>query len=102
MARKERRAEYRLTPAAQSDLEAIWLYSLDAWGGDRARRYTDDLTAAFKRLAKNPRLGMSSDHIREGYRMARVGRHVIFFRVTDYGIAVIRVLHDRMDALRHL
>jgi len=27
---------------------------------------------------------------------------MIYFRVTDYGIAVIRVLHDRMDAPRHL
>jgi plasmid stabilization system protein ParE len=29
-------------------------------------------------------------------------RHMIYFRVTDYGIAVIRILHDRMDAPRHL
>jgi len=26
---------------------------------------------------------------------------VIYLRVTDYGIAVVRVLHDRMDAPRH-
>ena len=28
-------------------------------------------------------------------------RNTIYFRVTDYGIAVVRVLHDRMDATRH-
>jgi plasmid stabilization system protein ParE len=28
--------------------------------------------------------------------------YTVYFRVTDYGIAVIRVLHDRMDAPRHL
>ena len=44
-------AEYRLTPAAERDLESIWSYTT---------------------------------------------------RMTDFGIAVVRVLHDRMDALRHL
>jgi len=27
---------------------------------------------------------------------------MIYFRATDYGIAVVRVLHERMDAPRHL
>jgi len=27
---------------------------------------------------------------------------MVYFRMTDYGIAVIRVLHERMDAPRHL
>jgi toxin ParE1/3/4 len=31
-----------------------------------------------------------------------VGQHVIYFRVTRYGIAVIRILHQRMEAARHL
>jgi toxin ParE1/3/4 len=78
------------------------LYTLEEWGIDQALRYTDDLTAAFDRLAANPQLGASCDHIREGYRRSRVGRHVIYFRITGYGIAVIRMLHDRMDAPRHL
>jgi len=27
---------------------------------------------------------------------------MIYFRIADYGIAIIRVLHERMDAPRHL
>ncbi|MEY3707941.1 MAG: hypothetical protein RL585_2498, partial [Pseudomonadota bacterium] len=42
------------------------------------------------------------EHIRPGFRRWRVERHVIYLQVTDYGIAVVRVLHDRMDALSHL
>lgn len=98
----KKRAEYRLTPAAARDLEGIWLYTLEAWGIDQAHRYTDELTAAFAQLAHNPRLGAPCDYIRKGYRSSRVGRHAIYFRITKYGIAVIRVLHDRMDAPRHL
>ena len=98
----KRRAEYRLTPSAESDLEGIWLYTLEEWGVEQADRYTDDLAAAFCRLAEDPQLGISCDDIREGYRRRRVGRHVIYFRIADYGIDVIRVLHDRMDTPRHI
>jgi toxin ParE1/3/4 len=42
------------------------------------------------------------DHIRPSYRRRSVERHMIYFRITDYGIAIIRILHDRMDAPRHL
>jgi toxin ParE1/3/4 len=99
---RKKRAEYRLAPAAARDLEGIWLYTLEQWGIDQAHRYTDDLAAAFEDLAQNPQRGTSCDNIRKGYRRSRVGRHFVYFRVTDYGIAVIRVLHDRMDAPRHL
>jgi plasmid stabilization system protein ParE len=29
-------------------------------------------------------------------------RHMIYFRITDYGIAITRILHERMDAPHHL
>ena len=34
--------------------------------------------------------------------LSTVIRHVIYYRETDYGIEVIRVLHDRMLATRYL
>jgi toxin ParE1/3/4 len=94
-------AEYSLSPAALLDLEAIWLYTFEAWGTDQANRYTDDLVAAFERLAGQPQVGAACDHIRKGYRRSNAGRHVIYYRITNRGIAIIRVLHDRMDAPRH-
>jgi plasmid stabilization system protein ParE len=30
----------------------------------------------------------------------RAGAHMIYFRETDYGIAVIRILHTRMNPIR--
>ena len=83
-------------------MEAIWLYTLEQWGLGQADRYTDELAGAFAQLAENPQLGAGCDHIRTGYRRSRVGRHTIYYRITDYGIAVIRVLHDRMSATQHL
>lgn len=98
----EKPAEARLAPAAERDLEGIWRYTFEIWGADQANRYTDDMTDAFAQLAASPMLGTACDHIRKGYRHASAGRHVIYYRVTDYGIAVIRVLHERMLLARHL
>ena len=68
----------------------------------QAERYLDMLTATFQALAESPKSAPACDHIREGYRRRVVGRHMIYFRVMPYGSAVIRVLHERMDAPRHL
>jgi toxin ParE1/3/4 len=95
-------AEYRLTPAAERDLEDIWTYTVQNWGVEQADLYADSLTAAFAELAQSPKLAPSCDHIRPGYRRRSVERHMIYFRITDYGVAVVRILHDRMDAPRHL
>jgi toxin ParE1/3/4 len=98
----KKRVEYRLAPAALRDLEGIWLYTFEQWGSEQAHRYVDEMTAAFDKLANNPQQGMPCEAIRKGYRRSGVGRHMIYFRITDYGIVVIRVLHARMDAPRHL
>lgn len=95
-------AEYRLSPAAERDLEAIWVYSVEQWGAAQADRYTNTLTTAFAELVQSPKTAPACDHIRMGYRRRSVGRHMIYFRITDYGIAVVRILHDRMDVSRQL
>ena len=94
--------EYRVSPKAREDLEEIWLYTLGTWGIDQANRYVQGLTDTFASLAKDPLRAAASDHIRPGYRRFLSGKHVIYFKQTDYGIAVIRVLHERMLPGRHL
>lgn len=95
-------AEYRLTPAAERDLEAIWLHTRQQWGAAQADRYVNRLAQEFADLVMMPQAAVACDHIRRGYRRRTIERHVIYFRIADYGIAVVRVLHERMDAARHL
>jgi toxin ParE1/3/4 len=91
-------AEYRLTPGAERDLTAIWSYTVQRWGAEQANRYTDLLTTAFAQLARQPKMAPACDAIRQGYRRRSVGQHMIYFRITNYGIAIVRILHSRMDA----
>jgi toxin ParE1/3/4 len=95
-------AECRLTPAAERDLEAIWRHTVQQWGVMQANRYTDHISAAFDDLAQSPEMALKCDHIRPGYRRWPVERHMIYFCTTEYGILVVRILHDHMDAERHL
>jgi toxin ParE1/3/4 len=94
--------EFRLSPAAQADLDAIFDHSVREWGLDQALRYTRELEQLCATLAKAPGQGADCGHIRPGYRRGVVGSHVVYFRVEPYGIAVVRILHARMDAPRHL
>lgn len=95
------RRDYRLTPLAQADLEDIWLYTRTTWSAAQADRYLRDLIAAFADLASGARPGRAAD-VRPGYFKELVGAHVVYFRRVAEGVEVIRVLHGRMDADRHL
>lgn len=95
-------AEYRLSPAAERDLEGIWVYTAQQWSAKQANHYIDILTTTFSDLAQHPKTAPACDHIRLGYRRRSIEQHMIYFRITAYGISIIRILHDRMDAPRKL
>ncbi len=95
-------AEYHLSPAAASDLESIFDFTVQNWDVDQAASYIALLETACEQLAQSPQIAPACDHIRRGYRRRHVGRHIIYFQIADYGIAVVRILHDRMDMRRHL
>jgi len=91
-----------LSPAAQADVDEIWDYTAENWGVDQAESYTRDIGDTCKELAAGSRSSRPVD-IREGYRKAFVGSHVLFFKTEDAGrIVVMRVLHQKMDAELHL
>lgn len=95
-------AEPRFSPAAQRDLEEILEYTVGEWGLEQAVSYIAAIDKACMDLAHAPELAQDASSIRPGYLRAYVERHVIYFRPEAWGIAVVRILHQRMDAPRHL
>lgn len=89
------------SPAAAADLDSIWDYTSEEWGADQADRYTDDIRDTCISLALGEKRGRAVD-VREGYLKHAVGKHFVFFRSTDAGIAVVRILHQSMDVGQHL
>ncbi|ETW93077.1 MAG: hypothetical protein ETSY1_40825 [Candidatus Entotheonella factor] len=95
-------AAFQLTRKARDDLRSIGRYTQTTWGREQRSRYLSRLDAAFHALAESPEMGPACDDIREGYRKYRVGRHLIFYRQSDVGIIVVRILHERMDIAARL
>jgi toxin ParE1/3/4 len=94
-------AHYRLSPRALADLEDIWSYTAARWSPEQAASYHAMIVAAFEGLAAGRKQGRPVD-VRAGYLKYPVGSHLVFYRLSEAGIDVIRLLHQRMDVSRHL
>jgi len=91
-----------LSPRAKLDLSEIWDYTLSQWGADQAEKYVRELWSAMENAASDPTKSVDIRDVRRDYRKSRAGSHVIFFKFTDDGIDVVRILHQRMDFERYL
>jgi toxin ParE1/3/4 len=93
---------YVLSPRAQKDIDDIWEYTVEHWNVRQAEIYLRQIRRAIETVAAEPNIARSCADIRPGYWKYPEGSHVLFFRITDKGINVVRVLHSRMDFERHL
>lgn len=93
---------YKLLPRADADLIEIWHYSAAEWSLAQADRYLKLLKDTIGSAARNPERGRSCAPVAPGYYRVTAGSHFIFYRIEPDGIVVVRVLHQRMDFLRHL
>ena len=89
---------------AASDLENIWLYTLEKWSQEQADKYHRQLIEAIKQLAQNPYLGKDVGHILKGYYRLKAQSHLIFYKIDEIGnnIMIIRILHEQMDVQARL
>lgn len=94
--------DIHLSEAARSDLIDIWAETYRQWGADQADRYLDDLESALAGLTGNPGLGTDCSDLLRGARRLVTGRHLVFYEPDSDRIFVIRILHQSMDAPRHL
>lgn len=95
-------SQYRFTPAAQRDLSSIWDFTEEHWDVRQAETYIAEIRAAVERVADDPRRGRTCDEIRTGYRRYGIGSHLLFYVESTEGVDVVRILHQRMDPMRHL
>lgn len=92
----------RFSPAAQADIEDIWDFTSKHWGREQAVRYIRNIEATSAGIADGRVHVRSAEDIRQGYKKAACGAHMIYFLESADGIAIIRILHQSMDADRHL
>ena len=89
----------KISKKAASDLENIWLYTLENWSIEQADRYFNLLMNEIEYLTEEPYSGKDYSRIRKGYFRSEVKSHFIFYKISENSdeIEIIRILHQRMD-----
>jgi toxin ParE1/3/4 len=87
-----------ISKKAVADLEEIWIYTVEKWSVEQADRYYNLIVDEINYICRNPNAGKSMEHVRKGYLASKVKSHLIFYRVLNETVEIIRILHERMDA----
>ena len=88
---------YRLTPAAQNDLEDIWFYTARQWSVAQADRYTDILEDTLEHLLFMPEMARERAEFDPPVRIHPSAEHLIIYWIEDDHLAILRVLGAGQD-----
>jgi toxin ParE1/3/4 len=90
------------TNAAARDVEAIARYTEEQWGEEQRDLYLALLERTCERIIpENVKLARQVPQ-RPQLRRWRCERHLIYFRMVDDGLEIVRILHERQLPLKHL
>jgi len=88
---------YTLSKAAENDIAAIAIYTVDTFGVEQAIAYRDGLIRTFEFLAEFPRMARERPELRQRPRVYPYQSHLIFYRPDGEGIFIQRIRHSRED-----
>jgi toxin ParE1/3/4 len=88
---------YVISKQAVSDLEEIWIYTSEKWPVEQADRYYLLIIEEINYICRNGDAGKKMDHVRKGNFASKVKSHLIFYRISNNMVEIIRILHERMD-----
>lgn len=89
-------APVRLTAKAEEDLIALW-EAIAGESPNAADRALDRIDDVFRLLAEHPEAGRRRDDIRPGFRLFPERPWLVFYRIVDSGVEVVRVVDGRRD-----
>ncbi len=90
------------SPVARDDLKKIYQYGRLNWGEAHASNYIDRLKTQLWGLTEHPRMGIERDELLTALRSITAESHVVFYRISNHQIEIVRVLHFRQDPQRHI
>lgn len=88
---------YILSEIADEDLVNIFDYTMDEFGFDQAEKYLFEIDDIFQNLIINPQLGKTRNEIKQGLHSFPKDNHVIFYRISEDHIRIVRILHGSRD-----
>jgi toxin ParE1/3/4 len=84
-------------PKAKQDLHEVWKYYARVASPEIADKLLRDISVAGDKLAFQALTWRARDDVMPGLRSVLVHPYVIFYRVTDKGAEIARVIHGRRN-----
>jgi toxin ParE1/3/4 len=84
-------------PRAKRDLAQVWQYYLRVASAEVADKLLREIAESARRLSDNALRWRARDELMPGLRSVLVHPYVIFYRVNDRTVQVVRVLHGRRN-----
>jgi len=96
----------KITPKANEDFEDILHYTLSEYGELQMEKYVDKILNSFQSIKLQPLLGKQALINGKGFFLHYIGKHTIFYNVNvninKSSIIIIRILHQKMNFIKHL
>lgn len=86
-----------LTIPARRDLRSIRRHSIEMWGRDPAEAYLSLLRSTAESLGGFPERGWLVDGECTNLSQDAIGSHIIYYRVSEEEVEILRILHERTD-----
>lgn len=97
-----RKQQLTLSPKALQDFIDILRYTGETWSEKQLLTYRDKINEALQAISGNPQLGHHRDDLPSTHHAYLVGSHIIIYRMREDGVAVVRILHQRMSLGKHV
>ncbi|HCO82175.1 MAG TPA: plasmid stabilization protein [Arenibacter sp.] len=95
-------SKYVLSQEAENDIEEIFEFGEYKFGKAQAISYLIQMEEHFVLLAENPGIGKKRNEIKEGLFSLPYVSHIIFYRILENNIRIVRVLNGGRDLVRFL
>jgi toxin ParE1/3/4 len=89
-------SRYLISPSASRDLNAIAEYFLTR-NVDAGEKLFQEFVKKCQYIAQFPNLGKSYSYLRPSMRGLPLDGYIIFYRVVDDGVEIVRVVSGRQD-----
>lgn len=92
----------KITEEAEDAIAAVYCYSQQRWGAERAQHYLDTIEKTFELLCTRPDLGHKRQDIPDIYRAYPLGSHIIIYRAEGDNLHIVALFHMSMDIMQRL
>ena len=94
--------KYTLSKQAESDVKNLIRRSYLSFGFEITDKYQKGLNNCFGLLASEPSIGTSADGLHAQYHKFPYKSHVVYYKIRKKDVFIVRLLHERLDKLKHL